>query len=133
MNSKHEGEHRQHRPEWHADEPHEDGDHHGDGQAKQQLPTDVAAHHAIEALDEERDVAPVRDRRVARRPFEEAAAIQHEVHADHADDDGVEDDGEQPCRHRHHVARQASEEVGQVGRQAADLILGEAKALSDSR
>ena len=68
-------------------------------------------------------------------PTEETAAIQHEVDADHADNDGVEDDGEQSCRHRHHISRQTFEEAGQIVGQAINLILCEAKlfqVISDS-
>ena len=71
------------------------------------LAADVAAHHTVEALNEEGDAAPVRHRRIARRPFEEAAAIQHQIDADHADDNGVEDRGEQSRRQRHHTDLQS--------------------------
>src|SRR5690242_9473751 len=50
-----EGEYRQHWPERHANDRHEDGDHHRDGEAEQQLTTDVTTHDAVEALDEEGD------------------------------------------------------------------------------
>src|SRR4029077_2658349 len=109
--------------------PHAKADQDRDGQAEQQLTADVAAHHPIQALDEEGDVAPVTQRCVAGRPVEKASAIKHEIDTNYADDDGVENHAEQTRRHRHDVTSEAFKEGGQICCQAVDLILRDPKLL----